>query len=358
MKLLIADDDFGDRKIVRRALLSGGVRCEIIEAESVPEALSRLDEGGVDCAILDNRMPGANGLESIALFRRRSPFLPIVMVTGHGDEMLATEAMKRGAADYIPKSRIEPDILKSAIDNAIEKESLRRKVAAQREELESFARILAHDLMEPIRSTSLAASLIEEAVAADRPEEVARHCQTITRLSKTMKALIYDLRAYTRADGAIEFDDIESDAALDSAIETLRAAVDSSGASITRGALPRVHGNAAQLSQLFQNLISNSLKYCDESRPVIHVEAEPQGRRWTFSVADNGIGVPAAYRDTIFDRFERLHGSSRYEGSGLGLATCRKIVERHGGAIWCEAGAPKGAVFRFTINTAQGRTDA
>lgn len=354
MRLLVADDDVADRKNVRRTLKTAGVACEIVEAVSAEEALEKLESGAVDCAILDYQMPGLNGLEAIERIRRTAPFLPIVMVTGGGDEMLATAAMKRGAADYLPKKRIEPQLLRSVLERAMERERYRAKVAAQREELESFARVLAHDFMEPIRSTGLAAALIGEALAEGRHADAVRHSQTVSRLSRMMKALVLDLRDHTRADTEEVIEEVELGDALGVAMEALRASIAERDARICWRGLPRVGGSRSQLSQLFQNLIANSIRYCDAPRPAIHVDAFREGANWIISVADNGVGVPEEYREKIFGRFTRLHKATEREGSGLGLATCRKIAERHGGAIWCESGAAEpdgsgGAVFRFRL---------
>jgi len=122
------------------------------------------------------------------------------------------------------------------------------------------------------------------------------------------------------------------------------------GARVTHGELPAVFGNAPQLTQLLQNLIANGIKYCESEIPTIHVAAEPRdGNTWLFTVKDNGIGIPEAYYSSAFDAFRRLPGSTNYEGTGLGLATCKKIVERHGGIIRCASELGRGTTFSFTL---------
>lgn len=122
-----------------------------------------------------------------------------------------------------------------------------------------------------------------------------------------------------------------------------------SGAKITHDPLPTLVGDEPQLTHLFQNLIDNAIKYRNELSPVIHIRADRQGSDWRFSVRDNGIGVPAQYKDRIFHMFQRLHGRDTYEGTGIGLATGRRIVDRHGGRIWVDPNADQGSTFSFTM---------
>jgi chemotaxis family two-component system sensor kinase Cph1 len=136
-------------------------------------------------------------------------------------------------------------------------------------------------------------------------------------------------------------------------VAQMRAAIDSAGASITRGPLPRIEGDAVQIGQLFQNLLANGLKFSGGSAPVVRVEAQPSGAGWEFSFRDNGIGIAPEHRERIFLLFRRLHGRSEYPGTGLGLAICKRIVERHGGQIWVDSTPGQGSTFRFFLPARQ-----
>lgn len=165
-----------------------------------------------------------------------------------------------------------------------------------------------------------------------------------------MQNLINDLLAYSRV-GTRGTPPEPTDCAyiFERVLANLTAAVEESGATVTAEGLPTVMADPTQLEQLFQNLVGNAIKYRGERMPVVSVTAAEDGGRWHFVVRDNGIGIDQEYRDRIFVIFQRLHGKEEYEGTGIGLAICKKIVERHGGHIWVESEKGKGSAFHFTI---------
>jgi light-regulated signal transduction histidine kinase (bacteriophytochrome) len=165
-----------------------------------------------------------------------------------------------------------------------------------------------------------------------------------------MKQLIEDLLEYSRVGTRGRgFEEVEASAALAKALANLRAARESSGAHITHDALPLVYADPSQLTQLFQNLIGNSIKFRGETAPRIHVSAETRAEVWVFTVRDNGIGMDPQYSDRIFMMFQRLHNKVEYPGTGIGLAICKKIVDRHGGRIWVDSRPGAGSTFGFTL---------
>jgi len=166
-----------------------------------------------------------------------------------------------------------------------------------------------------------------------------------------MQALINDLLAYSRlGTKARPFEPSDCNAIVEAAIAQLRLAIEDSGARITHGSLPTVMGDATQLLQLFQNLLSNAIKFHRRGvPPVVHVDAQPWDGAWRFSVHDNGIGIAAEYFERIFVLFQRLHGRGEYPGTGIGLAICKKIVERHGGGIAVQSQPGEGSTFSFTL---------
>ena len=347
--MLVIDDDAVDRRLVRRALRDSGLDCEVQEADCVEAMRDACDAQAFDCAIIDYRLPGVSGLDGIDELRRLAPGLPIVMVTGQGDEMVAREALYRGAADYIPKSALDPATMRRTVERAIEGASLRRRLERQRAELESFARVLVHDLSAPISSTCLAASMIKESVADGDAARAARYCDQVIALGESMRALMSDLHAHTRLDEHPDFAPFALREAYDDAVRNLEAELKNRGADVRCAPLPHSIGSRAQITQLLQNLISNGVKYCAAARPEVHVSAECEGSALRISVADNGVGVPEEYRAKIFEPFQRLHTRDEYPGVGLGLATCLKIVERHNGEIWCEDNPSGGSIFHVAL---------
>lgn len=223
-------------------------------------------------------------------------------------------------------------------------------------ELEQFAYVASHDLQEPLRMVSSYAGLLKRRyqgkLDADADEFIGFAVDGVTR----MQGLINDLLTYSRAGREPKpSEPTDSNAALDRALRNLKGAIEEKGALVTHGDLPSVMANPLQLSQLFQNLIGNAIKFCSDRRPEIRISAEQTGREWTFCVRDNGIGIDPQYADRIFLIFQRLHKRDEYPGTGIGLAICKKIVERHGGRIWVESRRGEGAAFYFTFRSSGGQ---
>jgi light-regulated signal transduction histidine kinase (bacteriophytochrome) len=174
-----------------------------------------------------------------------------------------------------------------------------------------------------------------------------------------MQGLINDLLAYSRVGTrGGDFAPTSSAAALERAIANLRLAIAESGGVVARGELPAVIGDPVQLTQLFQNLVGNALKFRGAEPPRVDVSAERSGDDWVFAVRDNGIGIDPAYAERIFVIFQRLHGRGEYPGTGIGLAICKKIVERHGGRIWLDVASGPGSTFRFTLPVREHASDS
>ena len=165
-----------------------------------------------------------------------------------------------------------------------------------------------------------------------------------------MKQLIEDLLAYSRVGThGKAFRPMDSAAAVQKALANLRAAIESTAGKVTADPLPTINADEFQLVQLFQNLIGNALKFKGAQTPHVHISVKEEADNWTFSVKDNGIGIDAEYFDRIFMVFQRLHSRTDYPGTGIGLAICKKVVDRHGGRIWIESSAGLGSTFWFTV---------
>lgn len=217
-------------------------------------------------------------------------------------------------------------------------------------ELEQFAYIASHDLQEPLRAVAGCAQILNERYGgqldADADELIGHIVDGATR----MKRLIGDLLTYSRAGRrALEVQQFSAERPLGTALANLRPAIEQSGARITHGPLPEVRADETQLTQLFQHLIGNAIKFRGERVPEITVEGERRGAEWLFSVRDNGIGIEPRFFDRVFGVFQRLHTQREFGGTGMGLALCKKIVERHGGRIWVESEPGKGSAFFFTL---------
>jgi signal transduction histidine kinase len=179
---------------------------------------------------------------------------------------------------------------------------------------------------------------------------IPQYCDWALKASARMDTLISTLYQYTRLEGEVTFNSVSIQTALEGALANLHNVIRNKKAVVTNGDLPAVTGSASLLEQLLQNLVGNGIKYCKRDVPEIHVDAVRQENGlWLFSVKDNGIGIPAEDRQRIFESFTRLHGVGEFEGTGLGLATCSKIVNRHGGTIYCDSVEGEGTTFYFTL---------
>ena len=217
-------------------------------------------------------------------------------------------------------------------------------------ELEQFAYVASHDLQEPLRMvssyTQLLARRYKGRLDADADDFIAYAVDGAYR----MQRLINDLLAYSRVGTrGKEFEPTDCSAFFDQAVANLKGTIVESGAVVDRGPLPTVMADKSQFGQLLQNLIGNAIKYHGDEPPRVHVSAEQKANDWVFSVRDNGIGIDPQFAERIFVIFQRLHNREKYPGTGIGLAICKKIVERHGGRIWLESQVGSGATFYFTM---------
>ena len=226
-----------------------------------------------------------------------------------------------------------------------------QRLKQSNEDLEYFAYISSHDLQEPLRAISGFAELLEKRYKGEIDERADRYIHFITDGTRQMQQVIQDLLVYSRVQTkAHDFGLIDTDAALDRALLNLRTSVRERGAEIIRDPLPGIFADEIQITQLFQNLVGNALKFGKaDSPPEIRITARLEGDHHVISVADNGIGIEPKFTDRIFKIFQRLHAKGEYDGTGIGLAICKRIVERHGGTIAVESEPNVGSTFSFTI---------
>ena len=225
-------------------------------------------------------------------------------------------------------------------------EDLRRS----NKDLEQFAYVASHDLQEPLRMVASYTQLLAQRYQDQLDDRARKYINYAVDGAVRMQLLINDLLAYSRiGTRGKQLELTDAHAVLGEAINNLKMNIDEAKAIITNDELPKVRADAFQFVQLFQNLISNAVKFREEERPHVHISARDEGREWLFSVRDNGIGIDRQHADKVFVIFQRLHTKEKYPGSGMGLAICKKIVDRHSGRIWFESEIGKGTTFYFTI---------
>jgi two-component system, sensor histidine kinase and response regulator len=336
---------------------------ELVSASSGAEALRQLLRREFALILLDVQMPELDGFRTAAYIkqRERSRGIPIIFLTAISKDAEAVlRGYEAGAADYVVKP-VDPVLLRSKVEVFLELDrktrALQRSVddlARSNAELEQFAYIVSHDIKEPLAVvsgyTELLTSRFGDTLGADGNVFIDGISSAVTRV----RELIDDLLAYSRVGrGEPETEPVDFGALVAEVIETLRPAIEEAGAEVTADRLPTLSGCLVELRQLFQNLLTNALKFSGERPPQIHVGAERTAGAWRFSVSDNGIGIEESERERVFEMFKRVGGATT-PGTGIGLAICRKVVERHGGRIWVDSTPGAGSAFRFTIHAAEG----
>jgi signal transduction histidine kinase len=358
-KILVVDDSEADRLSYKRLLQRSGVAFDIREAGSMSDGLAAANDTEVDCVLVDYRLPDGDGIDFIRACKEKGlePDAAIVMVTGQGSEQTAVEAMKLGALDYIAKNTIFEGFFTQSILNAIERAHLKRQVRQYQQELEKsymalseFTHTVSHDLKAPLRRIGQFCDLLRDEVGdrlgVDGTEYVTRLGVNARRLQR----LVDDLLTYSRTlNSRDQKTDIDLKKILAEVVDDLDVLVKETKAKVIVGEMPVLPGYQVRIRELFQNLISNALKYRGKNDPVIEVGCERTNGFYTFSVKDNGEGIDPKYHQSIFKAFERLHTQDEIEGSGLGLSICSKIVEMHKGKIWVESNDGPGVTFKFTL---------
>ncbi len=370
---------------------------ELIKAQSGKEALRACLEHDFAAILLDVKMPDMDGFETAAMIREReqSKDTPIIFLTALKSEEHLFRGYYMGAVDYLYKP-IVPEVLRSKVavfvdlcrKNAILKknrdaleqknaqlqqevaermraeadvrrlnaelerrvEERTRELSRMNDELRQFAYVASHDLQEPLRTVASYAQLLARRYRGkldqDADEFIAYMVSGVTR----MHTLLNDMLAYSRVTESRDrpLAPANLNAVVQSALMNLDLTISENHAAVHVDPLPTLHGDEIQLTQVFQNLIGNAIKYKSEEPPQISVTAEEGQDEWTICVSDNGIGVDPQYSERIFGIFKRLHGRE-LPGTGMGLAICKRIIERHNGRIWVEPRNGTGSRFCFTL---------
>ena len=268
-------------------------------------------------------------------------------------DVSAMETLSTQIAIAIENAKLFDQARREIFERKKAEEELRKTAEAlerSNRELQHFAYIASHDLQEPLRMVASFVQLLAKRYKGKLDSDADEFIKYAVDGANRMQKMINDLLLYSRVETRGKpFTPTDCEKVLEKVIVNLKMSIEESGAVITHDKLPIVMADESQLIQLFQNLISNAIKFCDKNPPRIHISAERREKDWLFSVKDNGIGIEPEHTERIFQIFQRLHSREEYPGTGIGLAICKKIVERHGGHIWVKSKLGEGSIFYFTI---------
>ncbi|MBI2386618.1 MAG: response regulator [Elusimicrobia bacterium] len=371
VKVLLVEDSGLQALAIRKELAECAGDAYAVELKgTLAEGLDRVVRGGVDIVLLDLSLPDSQGLETFMELSARAPAVPVVILTVAADDALATSALRAGAQDYLVKGQMDARALSRAIRYAIERKRLEESLWRARRELEFrveertsmlrkanselalFASAATHELREPLRKIVGWGDLLERCCGDVLGEEGRGLLDKMRNAAGRQGELIDSLRELTRVSTQgrpverVDLGSVVGEIAAD-----LAPLFASAGGRLEVEPLPTIWADRLQMHQLFQNLLSNALKYRKkEEAPFASVRCRFLGATTVeIDVADKGIGFEQKYAERIFEPFQRLHGRGTYEGTGMGLAICARIVARHGGSVSARSEPGKGSAFTVTL---------
>jgi light-regulated signal transduction histidine kinase (bacteriophytochrome) len=347
--LLNVDDNAASRYARSRILQRAGYR--VAEAGSGAEAMSIILAEKPALVLLDINLPDMSGIEVTQRIKEDPELVSVAILQISASRIEDTdhvEALNRGADLYMAEP-VDPAVLIASVRATLRARAAEDELRRSNEQLRRFTYVVAHDLKEPMRAVSTYAQLLRTRYQGRLDADADDFIAFITDGVGRMNTFIQDMLRYSQTtDAQLDRKPISLDAVLTWALMEIQAAVTESGAEITRSPLPELWVDGMRISQVFANLIGNAIKYRRDENPRIHISAAEQETSWVISVRDNGQGIDPKYKDQVFTLFKRLHGRET-PGSGVGLAICKDIVERHGGRIWVESSPGQGSDFLFAI---------
>jgi signal transduction histidine kinase len=379
--VLLLDDDPDDRALARLVLAAELPGLAVEEAADALAFARACGRRSFDLVVLEWELGWTDGAAVLAALKEDWPGVPVIVFTRSESGESALRAVRLGADDYLVKKPAAFLRLAQAVRTALERDRTRgaagaapsrplldpsdtaargralEETASQslrlrraNEELRQFASLASHELQEPVRMMERYTRLLEEELAGKLGGGADELIEVVVTAARRLRLLIESLLSFSRLETREpRVETAGAEEILARALANLQAMIEESGATVEHTPLPEIEADASQVAQLFQNLVSNAIKFRGDEPPRVHVSAKQGPQEWIFAVRDNGRGIAPAETEAVFTLFKRLH--PEIPGSGIGLALCKKIVELHGGRIWVRPHPAGGSTFFFTIPT-------
>lgn len=360
LKILIVDDEEADRNTVRRLLEKSGIETEITEAADYQEAKEKMSNNLFDCVLIDYLLPDQDGLTLVREIRQQGVKIPLIVLTGHGNEEVAVDMMKAGASDYLSKFRLTLSRLNQAMQNALRIYKAEQEAAIAKQEKEHLAKQkedfiarMTHDLRTPLVSANHILELFQDGLYGEITSEMSRVIQVIIRSNKNLLEMVSNLlEVYFHENGEkqLNFTKFKIIALLEELSQELAPLAREKGLELSLNAENTgeifLNGDILELRRVFSNLISNGIKFTEQGYVKIHlIPATEEDAFVTIVIEDTGIGIAAEELPRIFDRL--YSGSLESSTSGLGLYLSRRIIDAHGGTITVTSELERGS--RFSV---------
>jgi two-component system, sensor histidine kinase and response regulator len=370
IRILLIEDNPSDARLMQETLLeSGDDGFELEAADNLAAGLERVSAGGIDVMLLDLSLPDSFGQETFARARAQSLGVAIIILTGSKDDSLALKLVQSGAQDYVAKIDVTSNNLKRAIVYAVERQRAEVKIRQLNEdlercvqertaelevrnkELEAFSYTVSHDLRGPLFQIHGYSTILTEKCAPQLGDTGQRYLGNIKDAAARMSVLIDDLLKLSKvARGDMQLREVSMESLVEQVIAELKPETESRNIDWRIGPLPLTKCDFGLMKQALTNLLSNAIKYTGPRAPaIIEVGCTPIDGKSAFFVRDNGVGFDPADAGKIFAPFQRLHHNQEFDGSGIGLATVHRIIEKFGGQIWAHSEPGVGSTFYFTL---------